>query len=228
MPEKKVSSDLTSRAKFFQDACSGEPKRRRTRALILDTAIGIMSEKGLERASILEIAQRAGLSNGSFYYHFRDKNELLEAVGGAMSAILVQEVDEAISFITNGVERVAAATMLFIKRAVSATSWGGLIVHALAELGEFRQQISLGIQKDVRIGIEQGVFDIGLEPSALPMLLAIVAVAIREQLDAPAGTPETSALAVTMILRALGVDAREAEKVSSRVAAMLNQDKLAS
>jgi AcrR family transcriptional regulator len=219
-----MPSDLTSRVKFFQDACSGEPKRRRTRALILDTAIEIMSEKGIERASILEIAQRAGLSNGSFYYHFRDKSELLEAVGGAMAMILVQEVDDEISFITNGIERVAAATMLFIRRAVSAPVWGGLLVHALAELGEFRQQIALGIQKDVRIGIEQGVFDIGLTPAALSMLLAIVAVAIREQLASPTGTMDTGPLAVIMILRALGVDMQEVDRVLNRVALLLQQE----
>jgi AcrR family transcriptional regulator len=217
MPDKPLAQDLTSRAKFFQDACSGEPKRRRTRALILDTAIEIMSEKGIERTSILEIAQRAGLSNGSFYYHFRDKKELLDAVGGAMAMIMVQEVDEAISSIDNGVERVALATILFIRRAVSSPSWGGLIVHALAELGEFRQQISQGLQKDVRIGIEQGVFDISLTQPALSMLLAIVAVAIREQLASPARALDTGKQAISIILRALGVEKQEVEKISARV-----------
>jgi AcrR family transcriptional regulator len=197
--------------RYFQDGSDGDSKRSRTRALILDTAIELMAEKGIERASIAEVAERAGIANGSFYYHFKDKTRLVEAVGGAIASALVQEVDDAVDGVDNGPERVAIASMLFIERGAANTAWGALIVHALADLGEFREQISQGIQKDVRIGISQGTFDVEERPEIYPMLLAMVGAALRERLARP-----RSAVAVTaasLILSALGMDAREVRAV---------------
>ncbi len=48
-----------------------------TRALILESALDIFSAKNFENTSITEIAQRAGLSKGAVYWHFKNKNDLL-------------------------------------------------------------------------------------------------------------------------------------------------------
>lgn len=217
MSARTVPAAPNHRKRFFQEASLDQSKRVRTRALILDTAIELVAEKGIERASIAEITQRAGLSNGSFYYYFRDKTDLLDTVGGAMAAILVREVDDAIAHLDDGIERVAAASMLFVRRAVSAPTWGGLVVHALAELGEFREQISEGIQKDVRIGIEQGQFTVPSSPALSSLLLALVSAAIREHLADPVQNAGLEILTSQLILRALGVDANTAERVANRV-----------
>lgn len=39
-----------------------------------------MAEKGVERATVLEIVREAGVSQPSFYNHFESKQELAEAV----------------------------------------------------------------------------------------------------------------------------------------------------
>jgi AcrR family transcriptional regulator len=201
--------------KYFQEESSGHSKRTRTRALILDTAIELMAEKGIERAAIAEITERAGIANGSFYYHFKDKAELIDAVAGAMAAALVQEVDIAIADIEKGAERVAVATMLFIERAAANPSWGSLLVLALPEMGEFREQIMEGIQKDVRIGIAQGVFDVEDRPEVYSMLLAVVAAALREHLASPR-TKKAAWIAAELILRALGMRGRDVRALLDR------------
>lgn len=208
---KEPDLAVTARTRFFQDASTGESKRFRTRALILDTAIALIAERGIERASIVEIAERAGLSNGSFYYHFRDKAELLDAVGAAIATTLAVEVDSAIEDLVNGTERVATASLLVIRTAMAAPTWGGLIVHALGEIGEFRDQISAGIQKDVRIGVDQGLFDILISPALFALLLSIVATAIRALLIDPVANAGADTLAVQLILRSLGVPPADAD-----------------
>lgn len=198
--------------RHFQEASSNDKKKSRTRALILDTAIKILAEKGIDRTSIAEVALQAGMSNGSFYYHFRDKTELIDAVAGAVAATLVQEVDQAIAHVDEGAHRVALATMLFIERGVADTSWGQLMVHALAELGEFREQIFAGIQKDVRIGIAQGRFDMPDEPALYSMLLAMVSAAMRERLTFGPSV-DVAALAAQAILRVLGIEPKHAQAI---------------
>ena len=58
------------------------PPPRQARSLaarkrLKNTALTVFAEKGYERASIDEIAQRADLAVGGFYLHFRSKRQLL-------------------------------------------------------------------------------------------------------------------------------------------------------
>lgn len=51
-----------------------------TRHLLLEAAEEVFSHRGYAQATFQEIAERAGLSRGAIYWHFRDKSELLDAV----------------------------------------------------------------------------------------------------------------------------------------------------
>ncbi|MGO5066175.1 MULTISPECIES: TetR/AcrR family transcriptional regulator [unclassified Clostridium] len=63
---------------------------------ILETAIGIFTEKGFEKTSLREIASAAGLTTGAIYHHFKNKDELFyHAVKEAMYfAQTLSEKDE--------------------------------------------------------------------------------------------------------------------------------------
>lgn len=51
-----------------------------TRQQIIVAADKLFYEQGFEATSFADIAARVGLSRGNFYYHFRTKDEILEAV----------------------------------------------------------------------------------------------------------------------------------------------------
>jgi len=182
----------------------------------MDAAVTVFAKRGIEAASISEITATAGVSNGIFYYHFKTKAELLDTVGHAVAAALVNEVDDAIRDVENGVERVALATQEFIRRAAAEREWGWLIVEALGDLGTFHDQISRGIRKDVAIGIAQGGFTV--EPSDLMFasLLSVVSVALRERLQHPKA-PDVEGQAAQFVLRMLGIPAAEALRLTKLV-----------
>src|SRR5882757_8135366 len=50
------------------------------RKQLIESAIEVIAEVGLARASTVRIAQRAGVSRGVLTYHFRDRAELVEHV----------------------------------------------------------------------------------------------------------------------------------------------------
>jgi AcrR family transcriptional regulator len=54
-------------------------KRARTRAKLMEAAAEVIGEKGYERASLDEIAARAGMTRGAIYGNFRTREELLFA-----------------------------------------------------------------------------------------------------------------------------------------------------
>lgn len=49
-------------------------------AEFIDVASKLISEQGYDRTSVRDIAQAMNLTSGSMFYHFKSKNDLLEAV----------------------------------------------------------------------------------------------------------------------------------------------------
>lgn len=51
-----------------------------TRSRILDAALELFSEQGFEGTTLQQIADRLGFTKAALYYHFRSKDDLLEAL----------------------------------------------------------------------------------------------------------------------------------------------------
>ncbi len=51
-----------------------------TRERIVDKADQLFYEQGFEHTSFAQIAEALGISRGNFYYHFKTKDEILDAV----------------------------------------------------------------------------------------------------------------------------------------------------
>ncbi len=58
-------------------------KRQRTRAALLEAARAVVREKGYERATLEEVARRAGMTTGAIYGNFRNRDELFTGLGHA-------------------------------------------------------------------------------------------------------------------------------------------------
>jgi TetR/AcrR family transcriptional regulator, tetracycline repressor protein len=59
---------------------ASRPRPRLTRATVVDEAIGLLGEDGLDGVSLRALAARMGISAPSLYWHFPDKAALLGAV----------------------------------------------------------------------------------------------------------------------------------------------------
>jgi AcrR family transcriptional regulator len=204
------------RTKKFRNEVLDQGKRSRTRALLMDAAVTVFAKKGVEATAVSDVTELAELSNGSFYYHFRDKAELVDTVAHAIAASLVSETDDAIRSVVDGVERVALATQYFIKLAAAEPEWGWLVVQALSDMGTFHDQISRGIRKDVAIAVKQGAITVEVTDMLFTCLLAVVGVAVRERLERP-NAPDIEAKAAEFNLRMLGVAPEVARRLPSEV-----------
>lgn len=56
-------------------------KRERTRATLLEAARALIREKGYERTTLEEVANRAGMTTGAIYGNFKNRDELFIALG---------------------------------------------------------------------------------------------------------------------------------------------------
>ncbi len=56
-------------------------KKQQTKQDIINAAIKVIAKHGTDNSSILEITKVAKVANGTFYYHFKNKESLLDSVG---------------------------------------------------------------------------------------------------------------------------------------------------
>jgi AcrR family transcriptional regulator len=59
---------------------AGAQKGTRTRERILDIALDLFIEKGFDKTSLREIAEKLGFSKAALYYHFASKDDILLAL----------------------------------------------------------------------------------------------------------------------------------------------------
>ncbi|HEV7641890.1 MAG TPA: TetR family transcriptional regulator, partial [Gaiellaceae bacterium] len=87
---------------------------------LVQAALELYGERGFEQTTVAEIAERAGLTERTFFRHFADKREVLFAGSGALQELLVGTVADApasaapIDAVAAGLE--AAATLLQERR----------------------------------------------------------------------------------------------------------------
>jgi AcrR family transcriptional regulator len=89
---------LTTAAPAEREKANGprSSKGLRARARLLDGAKQVFEEDGFLEARISDIAERAGLSHGSFYHYFESKEEIFREVAAAVDERLSAPLDSVI------------------------------------------------------------------------------------------------------------------------------------
>lgn len=90
-----------------------KPVRRKkseiTREKLLAAAAKVVGEIGYDRASIVKIAEAAGIASGGFYYYFASRNELFEELLPTLGKEMISFVVSKIRDVPWGVEREVVA-----------------------------------------------------------------------------------------------------------------------
>jgi AcrR family transcriptional regulator len=111
------------------------------REAILGAALALLSERGATRLTTREVAERAGLSEGSVFYHFTDRTGLLTAVLEHATGNLVnlaaepsgRTVRETLHAFATGVERFLADGLVALVAAQSDADLRAALAAFLAE-----------------------------------------------------------------------------------------------
>jgi AcrR family transcriptional regulator len=114
------------------------------RGRLEEAALELYEERGFEETTVAEIAQRAGLTERTFFRHFADKREVLFSGAGSLQELLVSTVASApasVAPITTVAMALEAAGQLLQERRPYALRRQGVIA-ANAELQE-RELIKL-------------------------------------------------------------------------------------
>lgn len=148
----------------------------RTRARLVDAAKLVFEDAGFLEARISDIAERAGLSHGSFYHYFESKEEIFLEVAAAQEETFTRD-----SVINSGLleaspgttvrDRIGASVRSYLEDYRAEARIMGVIEQvsryheAVREVRHGRQQHYLAQAAESIHGLQQqGLADAGLDP----------------------------------------------------------------
>ena len=205
---------------YFQIQNKGANKRARTRSALIDSAITIFSEKSFEEVKISDIAHSAGLANGTFYNHFKDKDELVIATAQAIAFEIAKSFDDKMANVQRGLTRIIVATSAFLQTAANSPEWGRVLIeHAHRQISSDVAATTF-LQADLKLAASQQKLAITLDAFLIEQVSALVLAAMRKQLHNPQDT-SISQRTCENVLRLLGLSPKQAHKEVTRAAPYL-------
>lgn len=184
-----------------------------TRRALLDVARGLFTERGYADTPTEEIVQRARVTRGALYHHFRDKQDLFRAVFEELEQELVQKVGAAAMSQTEIWQTMIVGTQAFLDACVEPAMQRIVLLDAPSVLGweawrEIDERYGLGLLRGVlEQAMEQGVIDRQpLDPLAHMLLGAMNegALHMARAADVKTARAEVGA-AITRVLEGLRV-----------------------
>jgi AcrR family transcriptional regulator len=98
-------------------------RQARTRELLMESAATVAARRGIERASLDEVAERAGFTKGAVYANFKSKEDLFLAMLDARFAERLAELDRILSSEEDPDVQARAAAAGFIAAIESEPEW---------------------------------------------------------------------------------------------------------
>ena len=191
----------------------GAERRQRMRLRLIESALQVYADKGLDRASIDDVIAAAGVSRGTFYNYFRTDAELATAVSEELTTELVGEIEARVGPLANPAERIARGLRLYLGAAArfplfaSFTSQAGLRAVSPNEL------LRKYLPRHIVEGVEAGRMDVPDVSLAVDMIVGAALSAVHA-LSMSRVQKQYAEGAVTHILLGLGVPRAAARKLA--------------
>jgi len=195
----------------------GYKKKERTRKLLIGAAVEVMAEQG-EAFSISDVVARAGVSNGTFYNYFTDRDALMGAVVPEMVSSFAADSDRAV-IAEDPALRFATISAMALRGATASPE----AVHALLRFDAIQRVIMVDgplshLRSDIAAGVDARRFSVVDEDAAIDVVVGALLTAMRRIIDeGPSLAHERGVL--EHLLRSLGLSSPEATTIAEQALA---------
>jgi AcrR family transcriptional regulator len=182
---------------------------------LMDAAETLFSERGIDDTTVSDIIERAGVAKGTFYWHFRSKEELLDALVERANDRYIERVTPIVE--ADGVgalAKLAAAAAMHVEAHGAGGGIHGYLhreENALAHQKHLAREMAMLaplLARAVEQGVAEGVFDTRYPVEATEFMLAAVAFALDPATlrRGPASAAARLAALAVIMERALGAE----------------------
>jgi AcrR family transcriptional regulator len=197
-----------------------EARKASTRDALLRAGRSLFAVEAVDAVSIDAVVAAAGVSKGSFYNHFPDRNALADCVAGDIRAELHAEVERANAGEADAARRMARAVCVFFRYAATDPEGAAALARIHGANIATASPHNAPLVGDIHDGLTDGRFHIPTLDSGVVLVIGVVQAGMLSILQEP-GTALAVAKAQQLgmlILRALGVEAQEAERIAAQSA----------
>ncbi len=157
---------------------------------IVEAALDMLRQNGYERMTIERVAESAGISKGSVYHYFRNKQELITFVFERVLEPAIQEGERILSQATGALEKLEAMLRMLLEYFSERRSLFDFLFHdaAVRELcmnsQRTKHDLAVGrFETILRQGIQEKVFRPHEPKFVAEMLFGAVMFLIERQLE---------------------------------------------
>lgn len=131
---------------------------------IMDAALDLFLEKGFAATRLEDVAKKAGVSKGTLYLYFSDKEDLFRQV--VVNGILpqVKNLEKTIKAHTGTIDELVTKVVKNLTKLVTKTKMGAMPKLMISEIGNFpqlgefyRDEVILRLHRTIGIIIEMGI-----------------------------------------------------------------------
>ena len=232
-PPKRSAKKVATRAVPAVDAPEprGARRKRETRARLLEAALRLMAEKGMEGVAINEITEAADVGFGSFYNHFESKEAIYDAVMDQVFESFGDAIDRLVKDVRDPAEVIAVSVRHTLLRARREPVWGRFLVREGFSPQVLTRGLGQRLFRDIMLGLTAKRFVSDDPMMAFIAVGGTVLATISAQLQfSPGGDSRNASIArelgydadnlperaAAIVLRTLGLKASDAQTVAGR------------
>ncbi|MEQ9519139.1 MAG: TetR/AcrR family transcriptional regulator [Parvibaculum sp.] len=138
----------------------GTRRRERSRAALISAARDVMGQKGVDATTIADITEAADLGFGTFYNHFKTKDEIVEAAMAELVTVLGDQIDALIGTIDDPFFAQVVAWNKVVESSISDPVIGWFIMRSAKTMGIMNEGLMGRFHRDAEAGVKAGHFQI--------------------------------------------------------------------
>ena len=201
-----------------------EPRRLKTRAALLAAGLKLLAEQSIDRVSIDDIVQHAGVAKGSFFNHFADKGELASAIAMKIRIGVEVNIAAANRDVADPALRVARGISTFVQFAFTQRLAAKSFARVYTSNIGGTQPLNAGVRSDVALGIVEKRFPLTSTEAGVVCVTGSAQGLLASIITNNPNRDEAVALSIdvlTVLLAGFGVDPNEARYLSGATALSL-------
>jgi AcrR family transcriptional regulator len=131
----------------------GARRKRETRARLLEAALRLMAQKGMEGVAINEITEAADVGFGSFYNHFESKEAIYSALMDSVFEEFADAIDRLVRDVADPAEVIAISVRHTLLRARREPVWGQFLIREGFSARVLERGLGQRLLRDMQKGV---------------------------------------------------------------------------
>lgn len=192
-------------------------KRERMRRRLVESAMLVFAEKGVDASVIDDVLVAAEVSRGTFYHYFRTNAELLVATSEEIDNELLSAIEDRVGGFEDPAQRIASGMRLYFHTARRYPLLAKFLSRSGFDVNSPNNRFYEYLPRHVEQGMEEGHFR-KMKPEVALDLIAGTGFVTLLRLSSSATEPDYPEQVVAAILRGIGVkESRIATLISLKI-----------